>query len=79
MKQRLVNLAKEHMRREGARTKSKVPGHTHGLRKEEAPPSKRKHDMERKEENQDGPLLTRSSFTRNQMEGQRTLDLVPKI
>ena len=38
MKQRLVNLPKEHMQREGARTKSKIPGHTHGLRKEEAPP-----------------------------------------
>ena len=69
------------MQREGARTfENEISGHTHGLRKEEEPPSKQKHDMERKEENQDGLLLTWSSFTRNQMEeGQRTLDLAPKI
>ena len=59
MTQRLVNLPKEHMQREGARTfENEISGHTHGLRKEEEPPSKQKHDMERKEENQDGLLLT---------------------
>ena len=67
------------MQRDGERTKSKILGHTHGLWKEEEPHRKCKHYMERKEENEDGPLLAGSSFTRNQMEGQRKLDLAPKI